>query len=469
MKDIFSTLYEVGQILNSVLDPDELLNKMIDLVIEHTEAERGFIIAVDGLRIARNMEQESVEECFSTTVVQKIYETKKPVFTIDAQVDPRFRGSESILKGKVRSVCAVPLIHRGTIEGVIYVDSSLKQGVFDDATLRFLELFSNIASVALVNAIRFSKLKKEHEALKLKGFGELIGVSKPMQAVFDLIKKASSTSCPVFIQGESGTGKELVARAIHSNGTRAVYEFVPLYCGGLPESLIESELFGYKKGAFTGADKDKEGLFEAADRGTLFLDEICDIPLVIQAKLLRALQLGEIRRIGDTKLIKVDVRIISATNKDPRVEIKEKRFREDLYYRLNVLEIKLPPLRERKEDISLLTHYFLGKYGKSHGKEGFTFSKQAIEKLERNAWYGNVRELENFVQRTLVTVNENPIPPEAIVFAESHEYEPTLSELEREAVLNRLCAYRGDKMKAAKSLDISLRTLYYKLKEWRKV
>ena len=465
VRNVFEALYEISQTLNSTLDPQELLTRMIDLVIQHTSAERGFIFTKNGFQIARNMEKESINECMSRTIVRRVYEDEKPILTVDAQVEPRFQGSESILKGRVRSICAVPLIHSDVVQGIIYVDSSIKQGVFDENTLRFLELFSNIASLSLVNATKFNNLKEE--TLKLRGLGALIGVSEPMQAVFDLIKKASATSCPVLIRGDSGTGKELVARAIHTHSERAEREFVPLYCGGLPETLIESELFGYKSGAFTGANRDKEGLFESATQGTLFLDEVCDIPITVQAKLLRVLQEGEIRRIGDTKLIKVDVRIISATNKDPLVEIREKRFREDLYYRLNVLEIKVPPLRERKEDISLLTNYFLEKYGKKYNKERVVFSKSAIKKLESLSWHGNVRQLENSVQRILVTTNENPIPESAIFEESSSEPEPTLDKTEKELVLERLKAYGGNKSKTAKSLGISLRTLYYKLEEWR--
>jgi Nif-specific regulatory protein len=441
---------------------------MMDLVIQHTKAERGFIFADNELKIARNMEKKTVEECMSRTVIQEVYNSKKPLLTVDAQVEPRFKDSESIMKGKVRSICAVPLVYSGVLHGIIYVDSTIKKGVFDKNTLQFLELFSNMAALAFVNATKFNKLHKEREALKSYGLGELIGVSKAMQIVFDLIKKASSTSCPVFIRGESGTGKELVARAIHVNSERASGEFVPLYCGGLPETLIESELFGYKKGAFTGAMQDKKGLFEVATNGTLFLDEVCDIPLTVQVKLLRVLQEGEIRRIGETKLRKVDVRIIAATNKDPLVEIKEKRFREDLYYRLNVLEILLPPLRERKEDIPLLVNSFVEKYGKKYNKEGITFSSSAIEKLKTFAWQGNVRELENFVQRMLVTATETPISENAIPsLQESFESEPTLETTERQLIIERLRLYHGDKAKVAKSLGISLRTLYNKLKEWK--
>lgn len=463
---VFETLYEISQVLNSTLEPEALLTNMMDLVIQHTGAERGFIFTNQGLKIARNMEQETITECMSKTVIREVYETKKPLLTVNAQVEPRFQRSESILKGRVQSVCAVPLVYSGELQGIIYVDTTLRRGMFDEQTLRFLELFSNIAALAFVNAEKFTKLRKEHDALKSYGLGELIGVSKPMQSIFELIKKAASTTCPVFIQGESGTGKELVARAIHTNSDRAGNEFVPLYCGGLPESLIESELFGYKKGAFTGATRDKEGLFETATNGTLFLDEVCDIPLTVQAKLLRVLQEAEIRRLGDTKLIKVDVRIIAATNKDPKLEIKEKRFREDLYYRLNVLEFRIPPLRERKEDILLLANYFLNKYSKKYNREGIKFSAQALDKLKTFNWPGNVRELENFVQRILVTTSENPIPVTTISCEEPSEHEPTLTDIERQVILDRLQAYGGNKSRAAKSLGIPLRTLYYKLKEW---
>lgn len=464
---VFQTLYEISQVLNSTLEPKALLTSMMDLVIQHTGAERGFILTKNGLQIARNMEKETIDECMSKTVIREVYENKTPLLTVDAQIEPRFQGSESILRGKVQSICAVPLIYSDTLQGIIYVDSTLKRGVFDEQTRLFLELFSNIAALALVNADKFTKLRKEREALKSRGLGELIGVSETMQSVFDLIKKAASTSCPVFIQGESGTGKELVARAIHMHSDRAGGEFVPLYCGGLPESLIESELFGYKKGAFTGATKDKEGLFEVATNGTLFLDEVCDIPLAVQTKLLRVLQEGEIRRVGDTKLIKIDVRIIAATNKDPKIEIKDKRFREDLYYRLNVLEIRLPPLRERKEDIPLLGNYFLEKYGKKYNKEGITFSPGALDKLKTFTWPGNVRQLENFVQRILVTVSENPIPESAIIYEKPSESEPTLLAIERQVIFDRLRTYGGNKLKTANSLGIPVRTLYHKLKKWK--
>jgi Nif-specific regulatory protein len=478
VKPVFQTLYEISQVLNSTLDPQQLLTTMMDLVIQHAEAERGFISMKGGLDIARNMEKESIEQCMSKTVVHQLYEEKKPILSVDAQVEPRFQGSESIVQGRVRSICAVPLIHGGATQGIIYVDSALKKGIFDEETLHFLELFSNIATLSLINAVKFSELKKERKILKSRGLGELIGISEPMQAVFATIKKAASISCPVFIQGESGTGKELVARAIHSNSERAGHEFVPLYCGGLPETLIESELFGYRKGAFTGANKDRQGLFETATNGTLFLDEICDVPLTVQSKLLRVLQEGEIRRLGDTKTLKIDVRVVSATNRDPHIEMKEKRFREDLYYRLNVLTMKLPSLRRRGEDIPILATHFLEKYGKRYGKEGITFSSSAIERLKNLDWRGNVREFENFVQRVLVTTAENPIPESAITQedtqvgwlshqeGQSRESNLTLRDAEKQIVMERLKSYDGNKSETARSLDMPLRTLYHKLKEW---
>ncbi|HID93733.1 MAG TPA: GAF domain-containing protein [bacterium (Candidatus Stahlbacteria)] len=463
---MFKVLYEISQILNSTLDLDELLTRMMDLVIKYTRAERGFILTKDGIRVARNMNRETIDECLSQTVMKEVLDKNEPILTIDAKADPRFRDSESILMQQVLSICAVPLVFKGVLKGIIYVDSSTKRGIFTQNTLRFLSLFANIAAISLENALAYTTLKEDYKALK-PGFGEIIGTSAKMVQIFDLIKRAAHSSCPVFIQGESGTGKELVAKAIHCNSERRKAEFVPLYCGGLPESLIESELFGYRRGAFTDAVRDKPGLFEVADTGTLFLDEICDIPLEIQAKLLRVLQNGEIRRIGETNLKKVDVRIIAATNKNVEEELKKQRFREDLYYRLNVLEIKLPPLRERREDIPLLAYHFLRKYSQKYGKGTLEFSRGALNRLCNYYWRGNVRELENLVQRIVVTVDKSPIPADAIPYEEVKEVTRTLHEAEKQIILERLREFNGNRRKAAKSLGISLRTLQYKLKKWK--
>ncbi len=483
MKNRFEVLYEIGQVLNSILDIDELLVKAMDIVVQHTYAERGFILISDiyseekdsnkfvasnfEIKIARNMKSETIKETISKTVIKEIFKNKKPVLSFDARLDPRFKTAQSILFKQVVSIACVPLIMDSELRGIIYVDSSTKRKLFTQDTLDFLILFSNMAAVAIKNATLHTSLEKEHALLKkATEFGEIVGSSSEMQVVFDAVKKAASVDCPVLIQGESGTGKELIARAVHYNSDRKRGKFVPLYCGGLPETIIESELYGHKKGAFTGATGDKEGLFEAANKGTLFFDEVCDIPLSIQVKLLRTLQLGEIRRVGETSMRKVNVRVLSSTNKDIFKEISAKRFREDLYYRLNVLNIKIPPLRKRKEDISLLVPYFLKMYGEKWGKRNLVISNSLMNKLIANPWRGNIRELENVVQRLIVTSNTNPITEEAISFQVKSSDPRTFEEIEKSVILKRLEEFGGNRTKAAKSLGISLRTLFNKLKKW---
>ncbi len=474
MRNQFEALYRISQILNSTLDIEELLRRVMDVLLEHTGAERGFFLlreeknAPFEFKIGRNIQKEDVTEDISTKIIKEVEKERKPILSVNAREDPRFKDSETVLTQSISSVISAPIFIDEELRGIIYLDSSLKSGLFTKDTLNFLELFTNIVSIALKNALLYSSLKKEHERLKrITQFGDLIGVSEKMQHIFDLIKKTAAVDCPVLILGESGTGKELVARAIHFNSARKNKEFVPLYCGGLPETLIESELFGHKKGAFTGAHEDKKGLFEVAHEGTLFLDEVCDIPIETQAKLLRAIELGEIRRVGDTKIKKVNVRIISATNKDVEEEIKEKRFREDLYYRLNVITIRIPPLRERKEDIPALASYFVKKYGKKWGKENLVLSDAAIKKLMEWHYPGNVRELENIIQKAVLLCQGTVIKPEHIQWEEKKELKPrTLEEIEKKVILERIKEFGGNKKKAAESLGIPVRTLYHKLKQW---
>ncbi|RIK72307.1 sigma-54-dependent Fis family transcriptional regulator, partial [candidate division KSB1 bacterium] len=302
-------------------------------------------------------------------------------------------------------------------------------------------------------------------------FSEIIGKSMAMHQVFDVMERVLESHASVLIEGESGTGKELVARAIHYNGPRSEQPFVALFCGSLPETLLESELFGHKKGAFTGAITDKRGLFEVADGGTFFLDEIGDLTPTIQAKLLRVLQEGEIKRVGETHIRRVNVRIISATNKILKEEVKTGRFREDLYYRLNVISIKMPALRERKDDIPLLAHHFLDRYAKENRKPLTGFSEKAMEQLRRYDWPGNVRELENAIERAavlarseLITERELQIsPPDAETVWEEGL---TLAEYEKRVVMSVLRANDGHITQTAEKLGVSRRWLHYRLKEW---
>ncbi len=323
--------------------------------------------------------------------------------------------------------------------------------------------------------------------------GRMVAKSPKMKKIFELIPRVASSPSSVLITGESGTGKELIARALHNLGSRRDYPFVVVNCGGIPENLLESELFGYVKGAFTGADRDKEGLFMRAHRGTIFLDEVGELPLPLQVKLLRVLQEKAFCPLGSTEEKSVDVRIIAATNRDLEVEVMEGRFREDLYYRLNVIHIHVPPLRERPEDIPILVQYFLEKYSKEQGKPVQGISSYAMEALKNYPFPGNVRELENIVERSVALSSTNLILPESLSLArfkegkkapsqpmakdlatlidlvelpeQGLELDSTLDRLERRLIELAMERANGSKQEAARILGINQRSLRYRLQK----
>ena len=290
--------------------------------------------------------------------------------------------------------------------GALYLDFRTRAGEFSEEDVRFLRALAVQAAILIENAQLRSKLRDEVESLRWvvdarHKFANIVGQSLSMQQLFTTLEKVARSSVTVLIEGESGTGKELVARAVHLNGPRKDERFVAQNCAALPEQLLESELFGHVRGAFTGAHRDKQGLFEAADGGTFFLDEIADMPPSLQVKLLRVLQEGEIRRVGATEHIDVDVRIIAATNKRLREEVKAGRFREDLFYRLNVVGVEMPPLRGRRDDVPLLAQHFLNRCCEAGGEPKRGFSDRAMDLLVNYDWPGNVRELENEIERAV--------------------------------------------------------------------
>jgi DNA-binding NtrC family response regulator len=309
---------------------------------------------------------------------------------------------------------------------------------------------------------------------------EMIGQSPAMQRIFRLISKIAPTESPVLITGESGTGKELIAQAIHLQSKRSHRPFVAVNSSAIPEALFESEIFGHVRGAFTGADQDRTGLMQHADRGTIFFDEVAEMPLSVQVKLLRALQSGEIRRVGAKETIRVDIRVIAATNRDVKRALADGAFREDLYYRLNVFHIELPPLRERREDIPLLANWFREKFAREMGKRVMGFSEDAQTYLMRFEYPGNVRELENIVERAMVLceggvitgadlphlVREPGIPLLGKGAAFPYSESLTLAQLEAEHIRRVLVHTAGNTTKAAKSLGISRSTLWRKMKEY---
>jgi two-component system response regulator AtoC len=307
-------------------------------------------------------------------------------------------------------------------------------------------------------------------------FGNIVGRSPAMQRVFSLIEKVGPSHLPVLIQGDSGTGKELVARALHFHGDRRRKVFLSENCAAIPESLLESELFGHVKGAFTGADHDRAGLFEQADGGTLFLDEVGDMSPGMQARLLRALQEGEIRRVGGEGSIKVDVRVIAATNRDLVDEVQAGRFREDLLYRLRVLVIELPPLRERPEDISPLIDHLLARIARERGRDAPVVSQQVRDVLERYSWPGNVRQLENTLQRVVLLAGGGPVTLAELqsdAASREHLLEETpstgvfsLDQGVRDQLVRALAAANGNRERAARLLGVSRATIYRKIKEF---
>jgi DNA-binding NtrC family response regulator len=357
--------------------------------------------------------------------------------------------------------------------------AALRKGVYDYVTKPFVneDLLQRVR-----NALRTKELFRENRALRREldqhySFSEIIGHSASMQAVFRLIEKVASTNANILVQGESGTGKELVARAIHRHSQRADKPFVAINCGALPESLLESELFGHTKGSFTGAVADKKGLFRAADGGTLFLDEIGEVPNPLQVKLLRALQEHEVTPVGSATPVKFDARIVAATNRNLEEEVEKGNFREDLYYRLNVIEVFLPPLRERREDIPLLVKHFVKQTAKEQKTQEKSLSKEAMSALLNYQWQGNIRELQNAIERAFILSSDEidleSLPPKlknnlnhGFEIRDPNGLNPTLEEVERRYVLEILKNVNQDKTLAANILGIDLSTLYRKLKRY---
>jgi transcriptional regulator with PAS, ATPase and Fis domain len=327
--------------------------------------------------------------------------------------------------------------------------------------------------------MEFKNIALENKLLKARfssetGFQNLIGNSEPMKKIFELIQRVGQTNSNVLIMGKSGTGKELVAKAIHQQSKRGGNIFLPINCGAISENLIESELFGHKKGSFTGATEEKQGLFKVAEGGTLFLDEIGDLPLNLQVKLLRALEEKQFLPVGGTKPIKTDVRILAATNQDLFKKVKEGEFREDLYYRLNVVEIKLPSLNERKEDIPVLINHFIEKYCKEMNKKILGVNNDAMRALMSHDWQGGVRELENIIERAIIFANTDVIELENLsdyVKGNTGDYvypdslkEATKS-FEREHIIKTMKKFNNYKEETAHALDIGLSSLYRKMEE----
>ncbi|HLP15090.1 MAG TPA: sigma 54-interacting transcriptional regulator [Bacteroidota bacterium] len=486
MKDNFNALYEVTQTVTSILDPAELLDQVLVIAMTHLDAERGFILFDDGseshnvsVAASKNFAAPEAPDAIaaSSSVVKSVLTTGQPVLTFDALTDERFESSTSIIAQKILSIICLPLrTSDDRIVGAVYLDSTRSRKAFTDESLKFLTVFCQIASIAIANAKEFAQLRNENRLLRTTVapthlFPGLIGKSKPWLDVLDIVNRVLDVDASVMITGESGTGKELIARAIHENSARRQNPFVAINCSAIPESLIESELFGHMRGAFTGAHIERKGLFEVAEGGVLFLDEVGELPMHLQAKVLRAIQEREIRKVGSSDMKKINVRIIAATNKDLRDETRAGRFREDLFFRLNVVSIHLPPLRDRKEDIPLLAEFYFNKSAAAHGRNVSSISSGAMELLISNQWQGNVRELQNTIERAVVLCSGPVLTVEDLTLHHGgsgnlEKANMTLADFERDIIESTLREMGGNRTRTAERLGVSLRWLQYRLKEW---
>ena len=443
------------------------------LVVDDDAYVRG---ATEEILIRRGYEVDTAPE--AKTALQSLEEGEYDLLLSDIKM-PNMTGLELLdrVKSKWPDMHVILMTAFGTVEDAVV---AMKKGAYDYIQ-KGSESTTSETEIVVERALKFQDTVRENRRLRSElksrySFSNMIGKSPNMEQVFDLIGTVADSRATVLVTGESGTGKELVARALHYNSSRASGPFIRLNCAALPKDLMESELFGHEKGAFTGAIKQTRGRFEMADGGTLLLDEISEIDPGLQAKLLRVLQEREFERIGSTQTIKVDVRIITTTNRDLQKEVEEGNFREDLFYRLNVIEIGLPSLRERKDDIPALVKCFLDRYNADNAKEIEGIDDDAMDLLGRYDWPGNIRELENYIERAVV-VSRGPVlattdfPGRLLSGPSGRESDGltvglTVHEVERRLIMKTLEAFRGNRTEAAAQLGISTRTLRNKLHEY---
>ena len=478
--------------VTGTLDWNELLVRVVDAVVTIASADRGFLMRMreDGklhFEIARSRDEATLppeEFQISWGIAEEAAHRRETVWVPDAVGSSLFQDRKSVRDLSLRTVVALPILNAGRVLGVLYVDSHSIAHEFTPEDIAILEGFAAQVAVALENArlheeLKDSKNRLEIENLNLRRalkeesrYGILVGRSQKMLRVIELLEKVIPTQVSVLVQGETGTGKELIARAIHLNGPRRDKNFMAVNCGALPENLLESELFGYRKGAFTGAAEDRVGLFEAADGGTLFLDEVGEMPPTLQVKLLRVLQDSQIRRVGDTVSRRVDFRLVAATNRDLRTEVEAGRFRQDLFYRLNVVPISLPPLRERGDDVLLLASHFLDFFSKQQQKEIRGMSGESRELLLRHPWPGNVRELENAMARAVALADAGGMvepalfglgPPVTRRWDGQHTLRETLDAVEAETIREALRQCDSNVSRAARALGVSRQHLHNRM------
>jgi Nif-specific regulatory protein len=465
-------LLRIGNALHALRSTEELARRLLELIVETLPAERATLLLLDrggepvtSFALVRTGQTDPFP--VSRTLIQKILAERSAVLANDVRQTSVLGQAESVRVTCIQSLLAAPLSVWEGLLGALYVDTLTPRTGFAEHHLELLTAVAGIASLALANVQRMEWLEEERRRLDAALDQEVIGESPRMRELGRLIAQVAPTDSTVLIQGESGTGKEVVARSLHRRSNRADRPFVAINCAAIPEALLESELFGHERGAFTGALR-KIGKFEVADRGTLFLDEIGEMPPVLQAKILRVLQEREFERLGGTRPIRVDVRVIAATNRDLAKAMKVGRFRDDLYYRLNVFGMTLPALRERREDIPLLASHFAAQFGRKLGRQVIGFNPDARECLRRYSWPGNVRELANAVERAIVVLGSDgeirpEHLPETVLEAASAatsrlpvtRYHDTLNETKKHLILTAIEQADGNVTRAAELLGLN--------------
>jgi len=490
-------LHEITKAMTRGLDLEASLKSILELLEKYLNMQRGTIALIDTdkdlltVQVAHGIAPQDQKKGIykiGEGISGSVFKTGEAEIVPKISNDPRFLNRMGIRTGADISFICVPIRTENKVIGVLSVDMEYKTEAKFNEELRLLNIVSSMVGqkVHLHNLINAAQKKLIDENLYLKRelihrykLDNIIGSSKEMNAIYHLITQVAPTNASVLIRGETGTGKELIAHAIHYNSKRADYPFVKVNCAAFPEPLLESELFGHEKGAFTGAFARKTGRFEWANNGTLFLDEIGDLPQSIQVKLLRAIQFKEFERIGGKETVKVNVRIIAATNKDLEKAVREGIIREDFYYRINVFPIYVPPLKDRKEDIIQLADFFLLKYSKENEKNINRISTPALDALMSYHWPGNVRELENCIERAVVLCDEPAIqakhlPPslqmpvkEGIINNFNRaSMTVAVANFEREMIIEALKTNKGNQSKTAKELGVTERILGYKIKKY---
>jgi Nif-specific regulatory protein len=471
-----SVLMKVSTTINAIRGVEELQARLLELIFEVVPAKHGAILltsepsdpqhefsSIFGLdRLFGPSQKITV----SSTVVRRVLKDNAALLVSDAENNEALH-TDSLIAAHSRSLLCVPLIMPGQTLGVIYLDTDVPDVRFDEDHLQLLTAIAAIAAVAIQNARHFENLETENRRLIADANLEhnMVGESPAIQQVYQLISKVAASESTVLISGESGTGKELAARAIHTNSKRATKPFVAVNCAALAESLLESELFGHERGAFTGALNQRKGRLEIADSGTIFLDEIAELSAALQTKLLRVLQEREFERVGGTRSIKVDIRVLAATNQDLDAAIANGTFRQDLFFRLNVVELRMPALRDRAEDIPMLANYFAAKYSEKCNRRVLGISPDTQKLLQAYEWPGNVRELENAIERAIVMgTTEDILPedlPEAILEAKALEmsesgsgYHESITDTKKQLIIDAMKKSEGSFTGAAKLLGL---------------